>query len=137
MDHECGHVDGPHYDSRALERMLQVPPRTHEVQVLPVFVIVLALSSPLGGARFTGVISDDMCANADHSRMRMGSTDAECAIACVSSHGGSYVLHDGRQTYTLTGTQALEEFAGRKVDVLGELDARTLAIKVESITLAK
>lgn len=98
---------------------------------------IVTLSTPVGGARFTGVVSDAMCPNADHSQMRMGSTDAECAIACVSSHGASYVLHDGRKTYTLTGAQALEEFAGRKVDVVGELDVKTRSIKVESMTLAK
>jgi hypothetical protein len=98
---------------------------------------VAALAAPIGGARFTGVVSDAMCPKADHSQMRMGSTDAECAIACASSHGAEYVLHDGRQTYTLTSTRALDEFAGRKVEVVGELDAKALSIKVESITLAK
>ncbi len=98
---------------------------------------IVALTAPLGGARFTGVVSDAMCPKGDHSQMRMGSTDAECAIACASSHGAEYVLHDGRQTYVLTSTRSLEEFAGRKVDVVGELDSKALRIKVESIALAK
>lgn len=99
--------------------------------------MVLILAAPLGGARFTGVVSDAMCPKADHSQMRMGSTDAECAVACVSAHGAEYVLYDGRKTYTLTTTWTLEAFAGRKVDVVGELDAAALSIKVESISLAK
>jgi hypothetical protein len=104
---------------------------------IAVLLAIVTLSARLGGAMFTGVVTDDMCAKADHSKMRMGSTDAECANACVSAHGADYVLHDGKKTYALTGAQNLEEFAGRKVDVLGELDSKTLTIKVESIALAK
>ena len=105
--------------------------------VIAGLLAVVALTVPVGGARFTGVVSDAVCAKGDHSQMRMGSTDAECAVACVSSHGAEYVLHDGRKTYTLTTTRTLDAFAGRKVDVVGELDAAALSIKVESISLAK
>jgi len=37
---------------------------------------VAALSAPQGKQTFTGTITDDECGNADHSRMRMGPTDA-------------------------------------------------------------
>ena len=42
-----------------------------------------------GKQTFVGTITDDECTTADHSRMRMGSTDAQCARACVEVHGGS------------------------------------------------
>jgi len=42
---------------------------------------------------FTGVITDDMCANADHKAMNMGA-DAKCVAECVKA-GGKYVLYDG------------------------------------------
>ena len=33
--------------------------------------------------------------------MRMGPTDAACTIACISAHGATYVLYDGKDVYTL------------------------------------
>ena len=57
------------------------------MQTAIVAVLVIVAASASQGARtFTGTISDDVCARADHSQMRMGSTDAECATACVSAH---------------------------------------------------
>jgi hypothetical protein len=99
-------------------------------------LILATLAAAQGKQKFTGAITDNMCAEADHSRMRMGSTDAECTIACVSAHGASYVLYDGKQTYTLSDQKTPEKFAGKKVTVTGALDAKTKTIKVDSITLA-
>lgn len=86
---------------------------------------------------FTGVVTDSMCENGDHSHMRMGPTDAECTKACVDVHGASYVLYDGKQAYTLSDQKAPEKFAGKKVIVSGTLDAKTKTIQVDSITAAK
>jgi hypothetical protein len=99
-------------------------------------LLIGAVSAAQRTQTFTGTISDDMCATADHSRMRMGSTDAECVTACVSSHGAAYVLYDGKNVYTLSGSEAPEKFAGRKVNVVGALDAKTKTIRVDSITAA-
>jgi len=96
-----------------------------------------ALSPAPGRQTFTGVISDDMCGNADHSQMRMGPTDAECVRACISAHSASYVLYDGKDIYTLSDQQTPERFAGQKVTVVGALDAKTKTIQVESITAAR
>jgi hypothetical protein len=68
--------------------------------------------------------------------MRMGDTDAECAKACVDSHGVAYVLYDGKNTYTLKG-QALEKFAGQKARVVGTLDPKTRTITIDSIAVAR
>ena len=100
-------------------------------------LVVAALSAAAAPKTFTGVISDDICARGDHSHMRMGPTDAECAIACVSAHDAAYVLYDGKNVYRLSGRQALEKFAAQKVRVTGELDAKTQTIRMESITIAK
>ena len=86
---------------------------------------------------FTGAITDDECSRADHSRMRMGSTDAQCAIACVEVHGGQFVLYDGMEVYPLSDQQAAEKFAGQQVTVVGTLDAQSKTIQVDSITAAK
>jgi hypothetical protein len=99
-------------------------------------LMLTALVFPQGGQKFAGTISDNMCPAADHSRMRMGSTDAECAIACRHAHAALYVLFDGKQTYTLSDQQASEKFAGKKVTVTGTLDAKTMTIEVRSINQA-
>ena len=97
-------------------------------------LIVAALAAAPGERTFTGTITDSMCAQADHSRMRMGSTDAECTTACISAHGAMYVLYDGKDVYALSDQQTPEKFAGKKVTVTGTLDDRTKTIQVDSIT---
>jgi hypothetical protein len=86
---------------------------------------------------FTGIITDSMCPKGDHSGMRMGPTDAECTIACVSAHGASYVLFDGKDTYTLSDQRTPEKFAAKKVTVTGTLDSKSKIIQVESIAETK
>jgi hypothetical protein len=103
-------------------------------------VILLAaasLSAVQGKQTFTGTITDNMCARANHSQMQMGPTDAECVTACVSAHGATYVLYDGTNVYELSDQKTPEKFAAKKVTVTGMLDAKTKTIKVDSITAAK
>jgi len=104
--------------------------------ILSLFVLALLAAAP-GEQKFTGVITDSECARGDHSKMQMGSNDAECTIACVLAHGAQYVLYDGKQVYTLSDQKTPEKFAGKKVAVTGVLDAKTGAIRVETITAAK
>ncbi len=98
------------------------------------FLLIATLPGPQGPQKFRGTVTDNMCPEGDHSRMRMGSTDAECTIACINAHGALYVLYDGKDAYTLSDQQVPEKFAGKKVTVTGMLDARTKTIRVESIT---
>jgi hypothetical protein len=101
------------------------------------FVVLVALSAPPAKQTFTGTITDDMCPKADHSRMQMGPTDAECARACADAHGASYVLYDGKNIYMLSDQRTPEKFAGQKVKVVGTLDPKTDSIQVDSITADK
>jgi hypothetical protein len=106
----------------------------------PLIVILLAAASLFavqGKQTFTGTITDNMCARANHSQMQMGPTDAECVTACVSAHGATYVLYDGTNVYELSDQKTPEKFAAKKVTVTGMLDAKTKTIKVDSITAAK
>jgi hypothetical protein len=96
-----------------------------------------SLSAGQGKQTFTGTITDSMCAKADHSQMQMGPTDADCVTACISAHGASYVLYDGKDVYTLSDQRTPQKFAAQKVRVTGTLDAKTKTIKVDSITAAK
>src|ERR1700681_3066979 len=100
-------------------------------------VIVAALAAAPGKRKFTGTVTDSMCPAADHSRMRMGPTDAECTVACINAHGALYVLYDGNEVYTLSDQKTPEKFAAKKVTVTGTLDAKTKTIQVDSITAAK
>src|SRR5438093_6675309 len=76
---------------------------------------VAALSAAQGKQTFTGTITDDECGRADHTRMKMGPTDAACVQACISAHSGSYVLYDGKDVYTLSDQRAPEKFAVNRV----------------------
>jgi hypothetical protein len=100
-------------------------------------LIVAALPAAQGKQKFTGTITDNMCAEGDHSRMRMGSTDAECTLACISAHGATYALYDEKNSYNLSDQQTPEKFAGKKVTVTGSLDAKTKTIQVDSIIASK
>jgi hypothetical protein len=86
---------------------------------------------------FSGVVTDDNCDNGDHSHMKMGDNDRECTVACIDSHGASYVLYDGKTAYKLSDQKTPEKFAGGTVRVVGVLDAKTKTIQVSSITALK
>jgi hypothetical protein len=88
------------------------------------------------GASFTGVITDNMCDNADHKDMKMGN-DAKCVVECVKGMNGKYVLYDAsaKKAYNLTDQKTPEKFAAKKVTIMGTLDGDT--IKVDSIAAAK
>ena len=103
---------------------------------LPFLLVAAAASLSAAPAPTTtiGIITDDMCAAGGHATMRMGPTDAECTKACVAAHGAAYVLLAGKEIYTLSDQKTPEKFAGRKVKVVGTVDAKTKAIRVESIT---
>ena len=96
-----------------------------------------ALSAAQGKQTFVGTITDDMCERADHSRMQMGPTDADCTRACVAQHGAAFVLFDGTNVYKLSDQKTPDKFAGQKVRVTGTVDAKTKTIHVESISAAK
>ena len=108
------------------------------VTILSFSLLAMAgLSAAQSKQTFTGTITDDVCARADHSQMRMGPTDAECAAACIEAHGAAYILFDGDSAYQLSDQRAAEKFAAKKVKVVGTLDSKTKTIHVESITTAK
>jgi type 1 fimbria pilin len=90
-----------------------------------------------GKITVTGVVTDSMCPTGDHSHMQMGPTDGECTIACVMEHGAEFVVYDGKDVYTLSDQKAPEQFAGKRVTVVGTLDAKAKKIQVESIAAAK
>ncbi len=106
----------------------------------PLILMLLTITALAAAPRqetFTGIITDSMCLKADHSKMQMGPTDAQCTIACIREHDATYVLYDGKDVYSLSDQKMPEKFAAQKVTVKGELDAKTKTIHVDSITAAK
>ena len=100
-------------------------------------IIIAAFPSAQAKRQFTGTITDSMCPDGDHSRMRMGTTDAECTLACIDAHGATFVLYDGKNTFALSDQKMPEKFAGQKVAITGTLDAKTNTIQVNSIIARK
>ena len=105
--------------------------------VLLSLFVAAALSAAQEQQSFTGIITDDMCPLANHSRMQMGPTDAECTKACINAHGAVYVLYDGKSAYVLSDQKRPEKYAAQKVRIVGMLDAKTKTIRVESIDPVK
>ncbi len=140
MDYESRHQHCPPDDTGKLEGI----PKKAGARLVKVMkplllslLVIGALVAAPGKQTFTGVVTDNMCDNGDHSHMRMGPTDAECTKACVDIHDAMYVLYDGKQAYTLSDQKTPEKFAGQKVTVTGALNSKTKTIQVESITAAK
>jgi hypothetical protein len=106
-------------------------------KLLVVLLFAIAVAAPQSERTFTGTITDSMCDRADHSVMRMGPTDAECAVACAEEHDAAFVLYDGKDAYTLSDQESARKFAARKVTVVGALDAKARKIAVTSIALGK
>jgi hypothetical protein len=106
-------------------------------QLISTVLAVAALSAAPGKRTFTGIITDNMCGKDGHAQMRMGPTDAECTIACISAHGATYVLYDGKDVYALSDQRTPEKFAAQRVRVVGTLNAKTKTIQVDSMTAAR
>jgi hypothetical protein len=129
MDHERGYDDGSPHDPWPVAGRMK-----HLSWSL---LAVAALSAAPGKQTLTGIITDDVCGKAGHSQMRMGPTDAECTVACISAHAAAYVLYDGTEVYMLSDQRTPEQFAARRVRIRGTLNAKTKTIQVESIRAAK
>lgn len=106
------------------------------MRVLTVSLVAFT-SMSAGGApqTFTGTIADSEC-GASHDNMRMGPTDGECTKACIDAHGAAFILHDGMKIYALSDQRAPQAFAGKRVNVIGTLDASGKRIEVDSIAPA-
>jgi hypothetical protein len=92
---------------------------------------------------FKGEVGDSQCALNVHSLSRshqemlekksIGTTPADCARYCVKTMGGVFVLQVGDKVYKLDHQELAYQNAGRKVKVIGVLDAATNTIAVHSM----
>jgi hypothetical protein len=77
----------------------------------------------------TGEVSDAMCG----AKHEMAGKAADCTRGCVK-HGSKYALIVGDQVYTLetsdkTALDKLNELAGAKAKVTGDVDGTTITVK--------
>ena len=107
------------------------------VRLIVLVLVLSGLSAAQSQQTFVGVITDSECSKADHSQMGMGPTSAECVTACISDHGATCVLYDGKNAYELSDQKTPERFAARKVTIKGTLDAGGKTIHVSSIGAAQ
>jgi hypothetical protein len=74
---------------------------------------------------FEGVVSDSMCKT---KHMMPGKTAAQCIEECIKT-GSDYVLVADNKVYTLTAKPGvLSHFAGKHVQVQGELKNNTIMV---------
>jgi hypothetical protein len=106
-------------------------------KTIAILFAAAALTFAADTQTFTGVITDNMCAEADHKAMKMGSSSAKCVTECIKGMNGKYVLYDGKASYELSDQKTPAKFAAKKVTVTGTLDEKTKTITVASIAAAK
>ena len=108
------------------------------LRVLQVWIATMVLSTGLavlpgmaeGGTQtFTGKVSDAMCG----AKHEMPGKAADCTRACMQ-HGSKYALVVGDKVYILeTSDKAalgkLNDLAGAKAKVTGEVDGTTITVK--------
>ena len=106
-------------------------------QIAVVF-LAAAMAFAAGPQTFTGIIADNMCDKGDHKDMNAAS-DAKCVVDCLKGMNGKYVLYDAKakKSYVLSDQKTPEQFAAKKVTVIGTLDSAGINLKVDSIAAAK
>jgi hypothetical protein len=97
------------------------------MQMLVGLAVVPALAAGKSQT-FTGEVSDAMCG----AKHEMGNS-ADCTRACMK-HGSKYALVVGDKVYTLetsdqTALAKLNDLAGAKAKVTGEVDGTTITVK--------
>jgi hypothetical protein len=102
--------------------------------VLGIQFLVATAAIPAGAAgksqTLAGRVSDTMCG----AKHEMPTKAAECTRGCMK-HGSKYALVVGDKVYTLeTSDQSaldkLNELAGAKAKVTGEVDGNTVTVKL-------
>src|ERR1700691_1458592 len=114
--------------------------RSHQMKVNRIAAAVLGMQMLIGAAAIpalaagksqtlTGEVSDAMCG----AKHEMPGNAAACTRGCVK-HGSQYALVVGEKVYTLqTSDQAalgkLNDLAGAKAKVTGDVDGDTITVK--------
>ena len=112
-----------------------------------IFVMALCLSATSADKEkiktYSGEIADSQCALNVHSLTRsheemlksksMGGTSRNCTLYCIQYLGGDFVLSSKNDVLRLDDQDKAKQFAGRKVKITGNMDAKTKMVHVETI----
>src|SRR6476660_7363705 len=89
---------------------------------------------------FYGEIADSQCALNVHSLTRsheemlksksMGGTSRNCTLYCIQYLGGDFVLSSKNDVFRLDDQDKAKQFAGMKVKITGNMDAKTKMVHV-------
>ena len=92
---------------------------------------------------YSGEIADSQCALNVHSLTRsheemlksksMGGTSRNCTLYCIQYLGGDFVLSSKNDVFRLDDQDKAKQFAGMKVKITGNMDAKTKMVHVETI----
>jgi hypothetical protein len=108
-------------------------------------IFLCALAASANPRIFKGQIMDSECAtnahSATHSHEEMAGikgniTNRQCTILCVEQGDSVYMFLDqnGKKAYKLSTPQKdLKQYAGEKVEIVGQLDAQGKVISVSKI----
>lgn len=112
---------------------------------LPCAIFLFALAASANPHVFKGQIMDSECAtnahSATHSHEEMAGikgniSNRQCTILCVEQGDSVYMFldHNGKTAYKLSTPQKdLKQFAGEKVEIVGELEDQGKLIRVSKI----
>lgn len=112
---------------------------------LPCAIFLCAFATFASPRTFKGQIMDSECATNAHSATRSHTemagikgniTNRQCTILCVEQGDSVYMFldQDGKSAYKLSTPQKdLKQYAGYKVEIVGELDDQGKRISVSKI----
>ena len=96
---------------------------TYKPSIVLISLLLTGISAFGAEQTLKGVVSDSMCGR---KHMMPGKSDAECIRECIKAKS-KYALVSGGKIYTLQVPLAQgEEFAGKQVQVTGEVEGATV-----------
>jgi predicted transposase YbfD/YdcC len=103
-----------------------------KLKPVAIFALASCLTAWASQATLTGILTDDMCTK---KHMIPGKSNAECVRECVKGGAKYVVVSEGKAIELQGEPEKLNELAGKKIKVTGNLTGKTLA--VASVELAQ
>jgi hypothetical protein len=96
-----------------------------KIKFIAILTLALASSAWASQTTLTGILTDDMCTK---KHMISGKSNADCVRECVKGGAKYVVVSEGKAIELQGKPEKLNELAGKKVKVTGNLRGKTLAI---------
>jgi hypothetical protein len=96
-----------------------------KITAIVVLALGLGLSAFASPTTLTGILTDDMCTK---KHMMPGKPNADCVRECIK-HGAKFVVvADGKVVELKGQPEKLNELAGKKIKVTGDLSGKVLTV---------